>query len=368
MSLIVSSRGLSLTCALHCSRTIKSTARISRVLLARKYSNLTDSSPDPAIKSVRISTCGELYRKWSTQNKAYSNVPKNGLEFKVDYVDIGSNSKQPVVLALHGAPGSHEDYRPLIDHLSQSGVRMIVPNLPGYEATVNSKGLFRQTAEERTEYVKDFLKAVNVKDIDMVVAHSSATYPAVRLREDKVNFKVKSLTLLNCPGHERMNVLKPAWFIDNYAKFYMNPSGRKIVRALAPFFLKFQTSSVETNMDNLEERMLSTTVMMNSGNHTLPGQLRQLRKENVPLLFVFSDNDRLIQKKMFYDMCEILEAKGDHIRRYDSDGKLLKDWKDESTFKVMSFESGGHYCFLKYAEEVNDAIGKLLAQVTSSSV
>jgi len=75
-----------------------------------------------------------LFRAWKSTNKFYKNAPINGAFFDVDYVDTNQNEynhKQPLVLALHGVPGSHQDFGPLIKHLYPKGVRVIAPNFPG---------------------------------------------------------------------------------------------------------------------------------------------------------------------------------------------------------------------------------------------
>lgn len=59
-----------------------------------------------------------------------------GLTVNVDYadtLDLCHNSEKPpiTILALHGAPGSHEDFKPFIEHFGSKNVRIIVPNYPG---------------------------------------------------------------------------------------------------------------------------------------------------------------------------------------------------------------------------------------------
>jgi len=45
------------------------------------------------------------------------------------------------------------------------------------------------------------------------------------------------------------------------------------------------------------------------------------------VLLVFSENDRLIEKEIFYEMAEILGAKDENIMIYNEDGLLEKDCK-----------------------------------------
>ncbi|KAI1305925.1 hypothetical protein HDE_01134 [Halotydeus destructor] len=337
----------------------------SKRKLTREQSSSTGASFQPPVKSVRISACAELYRKWSATRKAYRKAPANGIEFDVEYVDtIVPDKKQPVVLVLHGAPGSHAEYRSLTQHLSKLGFRVIVPNLPTYEATVKSRGIFRQSTEERTDFVGQFLAAIKVSEIDMIVAHSTGSYPAIKIWQDKSNFSVKSLTLINCSGHERMEVMKPAWLVDNFGRWHWHPVGRALNRALLPLLFYWLTTRAFTmTKETIEERALSFTIMLNSSKHLLPDYFRKLREDNVPFLFVLSYKDRLVHEGMIRDMIRILDTKEEHVRKYGSDGKMAKDWKHGNNFKVMCFESGGHYSFLKFSQQVNEAIVEVLNQL-----
>jgi hypothetical protein len=91
------------------------------------------------VKHICITTCGELYQKWKIKKpKLYEKAPKNGITIDVEYADTlnainndNESDNSQVVLALHGAPGSHSDFAPIIEHMTDAGVRVIAPNFPG---------------------------------------------------------------------------------------------------------------------------------------------------------------------------------------------------------------------------------------------
>ena len=92
---------------------------------------------DYPVLKTEISTCGSLYKEWKKTKKLYRKAPENGLKIQVEYADtksqvesIKSNYK-PVILALQGAPGSHQGFAPYITHFSKQGARVISPNFPG---------------------------------------------------------------------------------------------------------------------------------------------------------------------------------------------------------------------------------------------
>jgi hypothetical protein len=98
-----------------------------------------------AVGQVEIQTCGLLYEKCKRKKTVHVKDPSKGLKLMVEYADTkyttptNNNTNEsihdwdhaPTVLALHGAPGSHQDFAPLIKYLSKHGARVIAPNFPG---------------------------------------------------------------------------------------------------------------------------------------------------------------------------------------------------------------------------------------------
>lgn len=104
--------------------------------------------PDYPLKFVDVKVCASLYNSWKSKKSLYRNTPEEGIPVKIEYADtlcsfdasgreIGSSS--PTVLCLHGAPGSHRDFKYLIKHLQQTGYRVIAPNFPSeFQEAVSS--------------------------------------------------------------------------------------------------------------------------------------------------------------------------------------------------------------------------------------
>ncbi len=77
----------------------------------------------PEIRKISLKTC----RNFLQQNP---NRKLKEFEFSVQFVDSGTN-KGPVILAVHGSPGSHNDFRELIPKLAAKNWRILAPNFPG---------------------------------------------------------------------------------------------------------------------------------------------------------------------------------------------------------------------------------------------
>jgi len=108
----------------------------------------------PEVRQVAVKTCRNVLK----------NHPKfKEFDFNVHYVDTGGVGKK-TILAVHGSPGSHNDFRELIPKLAAKDYRVIGINLPGHGRTPIDPyfSIFRHSTAERMEFVKDFLQALNL--------------------------------------------------------------------------------------------------------------------------------------------------------------------------------------------------------------
>lgn len=154
------------------------------------------------VKSVEITTCKDTYTN-RRDKYIFKNCPKQGVKIDVTYADSSSTgtSKLPVVLALHGAPGSFEDFKAIFQHFatkSESHVRVISPNFPDMAFT-DATGAFRHSTDEKAEFIRDFLKQLDIEKVDVVVMHSAATYPCLKLWKQQPDL-FKSLMIMNPIG------------------------------------------------------------------------------------------------------------------------------------------------------------------------
>lgn len=99
----------------------------------------TSDTADYPVKTIDVNICGSLYNELKAKKSLYKNIPEEGIPVKIEYADTlytcddsGNmiTMSSPTVVCLHGAPGSHRDYKHLIKGLQQTGHRVIVPNFP----------------------------------------------------------------------------------------------------------------------------------------------------------------------------------------------------------------------------------------------
>ena len=112
-----------------------------------------------------------------------------------------------------------------------------------------------------------------------------------------------------------------------------------------------------------------------------------MKENQIPTLWVCGDNDRLVEKEIFYEMIDIMEGKECNWQKYDCNGKMLtqckfniiwfenKNWffnilffrkkidQPDSNIRILFFEQSGHYTFQKHSNEVIKECDKFLNQI-----
>ena len=140
-------------------------------------------STNSRIKTIEFKTCGQLYEELKKKNKLYRNSPSDGLPVCVEYVDTldvseSSDSDVKTIVAIHGNPGTHQHFNSISDYFQTNKwkVRVIVPNMPDFSITRKTMA-FWHSNEERAQFIRDFLKAINVSTIDCLISHSAGIRP-----------------------------------------------------------------------------------------------------------------------------------------------------------------------------------------------
>lgn len=107
-----------------------------------------------------MTTCRQVYSE-KRKHYIFKKCPAEGISVDVSYADTRPADKSvPTILAVHGAPGNYKDYSQLIEYFGRE-VRVIAPNFPNMAFTDRTR-TFRHTTEEKVEYLRDFLKEINV--------------------------------------------------------------------------------------------------------------------------------------------------------------------------------------------------------------
>lgn len=85
---------------------------------------------------------------------------------KIHYVDEGPVDTNPV-LFLHGVPAWSYLYRHLVKRISESGIRVIAPDLIGFGKSDKPARAKSHSYQSHVEWITEFLHALNLKEITL---------------------------------------------------------------------------------------------------------------------------------------------------------------------------------------------------------
>ncbi|GIX94613.1 hypothetical protein CDAR_299251 [Caerostris darwini] len=314
-------------------------------------------------KEIEVHTCGKLYEKWRKERKFWT-VPTSDHTFNIKYIDTGHHGKESckaTVVSLHGSPGSYKEFDPITSHLYKKGVRVIAPNFPDavpFPAdNVVQPTKFRHTPEEKAQLIRDFLQALRVSRVDLILCHSSALFPGLHLSLDNKEVAVNSLALVNPTGLEIPRLLKPLWITKPMVKMCEFPMGYKISQAIG----KRIANKPELKGGSLDKHFLSAYTLLHSSIPKQEVLFRALLNQNFPILLAFSHNDKLISKRTSYKMAEIMVDAKD-VLIYDKNGNAHGSGGENPFRKVMAFEKGSHFLTRTYPDIISESISSFLSQ------
>ena len=323
-------------------------------------------------KSLDITFGTKLYQQLRQQlngryedfgTTLYANPPKNGINYRIKYIDtyceeeLTDNNKKlstkPVMVLLHGTPGSVVDFEFFCSEFGQN-YRLIIPQFPGFELT-RSCGQFWHSNEERTQLIVTFLNKLSITEVDCLVCHSGGNPVALQMISGEFEGKldVKSLVMITPPGFK--------WLSDKQLKntrkmcqIVASLWRRWLYRFLLPDFVKIWLGVPQTLLKNCtrEEFYTITLVGSNSGfESNIKRRYERLAEKRIPTLFVMADKDNLFPKWKFEKTLEFMSANREELFTYIGlNGETESESSAREWIQVLDFRFGGHFCFLKYSE------------------
>lgn len=101
--------------------------------------------------------------------------------------------------------------------------------------------------------------------IDMLLAHSDASYPTLHLFSAKNEFDIRSIGFFNACGNQRISAMKPSLLADRTVRMILNRLGRTLFRLLGPLLFKMINGQVNVTPDDMDQIMLTAMTMYYSG-------------------------------------------------------------------------------------------------------
>lgn len=326
----------------------------------RKVSSLTRSrflGPDN-IFTRPLQICGKLYQTLKDET-TYRDAPIEGVSVTAKYFDnqhLLSSEPKSTLLMLHGAPGSHKDFEPLINRLSEKNHRIIAPDFPGLELSRVTNYMYRHSPEEKSDFTKELLKQLGIREVDMVISHSSGSFTAANLATGSCP-RIKSLGLMNPVGFELIPQMKP--YLLWRSLFVLLSGGyERLVVKIVETAMKMKSNPF--SVEDLEGAIEGGIAQMNVDREKLRDQISEIRNSSLPLLYVYSENDRVMTRSLNKQLIQSLGKDESNADVYDRTGRLVSLVSSDGSPELIQFSNGGHFTFKKSPEIVSEAINNFL--------
>lgn len=311
-------------------------------------------------RHVTVHACAELFREWKRSRPGYKYVNEEGVSVPLTYIHTGLDRQAapdaPVVFALHGAPGTYREFDSLTPVLDAQGASVIVPTLPDLNFSMKTQS-FWHSVEERTDLLKKFLTAINVREIDMMVAHSSSMYPMLWLALRDPEIKIKSLVFIAPSGCRRITQLSPYWLMKSFDEWFRVPWLQHFMCELAVYIVRVLG---KPNNNQMKGTILSMITVRNSKYDEAGPMVCELKRRGVPMLMLYGERDKLIDAVISEEMAAMMGVEPALMHVYngrdDTSSVLLQSGKLAGNCEVVCFKQGTHYAFKKYPNIFNNVI------------
>lgn len=293
---------------------------------------------------------------------SYVKVPYKDTFSDVGYVDVGS-ADDPVVIALHGAPGGVQDFAELYGPLAEKGIRFVVPEFPGYgRTTIENAAAFDESTEARATLVHNFLTAVGISRVTAVAGHSMGVATAFHLAANYDYFQ--SVVYLSGIGFKPHRSISPYWLTQLYASGLENMVTEPLMKSLLSVAYSLQGFKPNDIQSGMRTGILSASRI---GFEKFEENASRVRDKGLPVFFAFTQSDRLVEWEMPMNVVKHFDTSEESISWLDAKENVVKgasvDDVSVSFPWAMIFERGGHFVHRSHSAVVSQRIVSFVKQV-----
>ena len=204
------------------------------------------------------------------------------------------------VLFLHGWGLGQHAYKRALKRLVQLGCRVYAPALPGFGGTADLPG-DDLTFEGYARWAAAFLDAVGVKEQVFLVGHSFGGGVAIKLAHDFAD-RVRYLVLVNSLGGSMAG--RPLWDWGIHFPGDVSPFS---IRRVLPVVLEDALPNVIRN----PRAMWKVANLARTADLTV--ELEQIKENELPVVVLWGDKDKIIPKTAFDALCTAIGKEGSVI-------------------------------------------------------
>ncbi|CAF1405410.1 unnamed protein product [Adineta ricciae] len=280
-----------------------------KTLSTATSSSVTKPYPSYVERQITINvntSPGDEFIEIDQETKAKVAKPATYIRSTVNYVDTNplGDKNQPIVLLVHGYPGTHESTRNLIEEFQQRDFRCIAPDMPYCGKTkmpLWGTLLWGNSVFLRGRFLGELLKSImgnKLLPIHTVVGVHENAFALVSLIDQYEYFRCKSLIMIDPVPRKLLRFFPLAKLVFDFGRLPLHwPIAKFLLQALGyKDLLKYSQQDI---MGALRIWMLENTREYDAYIHNL--WLSRLRT-----MMVVSDEDRFLNRKLLDELIKDL--------------------------------------------------------------
>ncbi|KAF7636069.1 hypothetical protein Mgra_00004517 [Meloidogyne graminicola] len=240
------------------------------------------------------------------------------------------------VIMLHGAPGSHNDFKYVVPLLRLKGIRSIAINWPGLGYSECSflidDDQLKNDNLERTEYIQSIINLLKLQKPLIFFGHSRGVENAFRLAERNEE-KTIGVIAANFVGIRPHRGVRPFFAVRFFSALWDFAGWMKLQFLLEPFYKAlYSWVGMKTSNGYIAARCLKTMTTTDFDN-----QLKYIfplrMNPKIKLLFAYSGDDNLIETELSEELLDNIGLKEESrlVTETIKDEQLIV----EKTLKLM---------------------------------
>lgn len=296
----------------------------------------------------------------------------NGEDLYFDAVfqdTLPSGSNVGTVVASHGSPGSHKDFKYIVPHLSKNGIRFVAVNFPGFGHTAGHENL-KGDHRERSHFMQAIIDKLELRDKLVFLGHSRGSETALKMAAVNRDRAV-GVVLANPVGLKLHRAVRPRIIMDLLRKTWY--SGRLAQAILRPLLFQYYLKVLKFKVGTADEAVNSFISMASVDLQSQAKYIDRLNESNVKVLLAFGGLDPLVEHNVNKHFASTFSGSTELVcsTTTEADSTVSEEVNNliqtgERRIAVY-FEKEGHFLQKHRAKFIADAIYSMLQKNAETS-
>lgn len=277
----------------------------------------------------------------------------------------------PLVMALHGVPGSSQDFDLIGRELVTHGIRFVGLDLPGFgKSRLFDQDIYRldHSTEGKYQMLTTIVDALQISRIDVLMSHSAGTWLGYKAAGELD--RVKSALFLNPLGARPHRTIRPWPATVLMGALVKNRYLHSSFYRLLPHLYKYLGFVLQE--DSYPSLPVAMETIANADFDKMQSYAEKAAMRKHPFVMMITRNDKIGESSISMEMAHFMGLQEGEITEISRDGTTTVGESvgkhDSICFRrVLLFERGGHVAQKAHVNEIIEHTQQLINVVNKKS-